>query len=285
MASQPARPASAYWLWLGDKRKELEKEAGVAKGSVVSKLAGEKWKNMSEEEKKPYNLRAIEAKQQYEKDMEAFKSGGGEVVKRKKKVKEEKKKGKSQREEGKPKKPPTGFWLWQCEVRESLVKEAGTNSIPVIGKLAGEKWKVLSAEEKKPYEEKAEVLKKEHTKAVEEWKATRVDQGEAAVEKSPPGKGKVKVSTPAKRRVKESTSTPPKRSRHAAGEALAQVKSDLPDAIVVEAEAIGYRAAIENLAARVEVAEKGFSGRQILDALKSSGGLVNKAKHILLGGA
>merc|ERR1711974_137990 len=84
---------------------------------------------------------------------------------------DKKAKKEAKKNSGAPKRPPSGFWLWQTENRDALVKEAGTNSIPAIGKLAGEKWGKMSAAAKAPFEKRAEALKAEYTKALEEWKA------------------------------------------------------------------------------------------------------------------
>merc|ERR1711976_473600 len=119
--------------------------------------------------KKPYEAKAAEAKAAYEKAMEEFKAGGGEVGKRrqeKKEAKQEKADKKAKKEarknSGAPKRPVSAFWLWQTENRDALVKEAGTNKIPVIGKLAGEKWAALSATDKAPFEKRAEACKAEY---------------------------------------------------------------------------------------------------------------------------
>merc|ERR1711972_750262 len=99
---------------------------------------------------------------------------------------------------GAPKRPPSAFWLWQTENRDALIKEAGTNKIPIIGKLAGEKWGKLSDAVKAPFEKRATEAKDEYTKALAEWKASNpagVDDddegdgaGKAEDDSSPPVK-------------------------------------------------------------------------------------------------
>merc|ERR1712176_1607211 len=114
----------------------------------------------------------------------------------KKEAKQEKDDKKAKKEarknSGAPKRPPSAFWLWQTESRDALVKEAGTTKIPVVGKLAGEKWGKLSAAAKAPFEKRAEQAKEEYTKALEAWKASNPgadaeeDGGEEQSESSPP---------------------------------------------------------------------------------------------------
>merc|ERR1719499_1884504 len=45
-ADKPKKPQTAFWLWLGENRAALVKEAGTALGSEVAKLGGERWKKM-----------------------------------------------------------------------------------------------------------------------------------------------------------------------------------------------------------------------------------------------
>merc|ERR1719277_1070777 len=80
---EPKKPQNAYWLFLSENRESLTKEAGSAKGPVVGKLAGERWKGMTPAQKAPYEKKAQEAKEAYERDMAMFKEQGGVVGKRK----------------------------------------------------------------------------------------------------------------------------------------------------------------------------------------------------------
>jgi hypothetical protein len=196
---EPKRPQNAYWIWLGENRDSLTNEAGSKAGSAVGKLAGEKWKAMSAAAKKPFEDRAGKLRSEYDTAMEKFKAGGGQVGKRrleKKEAKEGKraksdKKAKNEADKaaGKPSKPQNAYWMWLGENREALTKEAGTAKGSVVGKLAGEKWKALPAAAKKPFEDKAAVLKAAYDKALEEWKVSNInnedddeeEDGDAAV--------------------------------------------------------------------------------------------------------
>jgi hypothetical protein len=178
-AEEPKRPANAYWIWLGENRDTLTKEAGSSNGPVVGKLAGEKWKAMSAAAKKPFEDRAAKLKAEYDTALEEFKAGGGQVGKRrleKKEAKDAKADKKAKKEarkaSGKPTRPASAYWLWLGENREALAKEAGSAKPPVVAKLAGEKWKALSAAAKKPFEAKASELKAAYDKALEEWKSS-----------------------------------------------------------------------------------------------------------------
>jgi len=312
---EPSKPQNAYWIWLSENREALAKEAGPGGASVVGKLAGGKWKAMSESAKKPYETKAATAKAAYEKAMEEFKAAGGEPGKRRQEKKDAKQakvdkkaKKEARKNSGAPKRPPSAFWLWQTENREDLIKKAGTNKIPVIGKLAGELWSKLPAAQKTPFEKRAETAKAEYTKALAEWKAANPEGGEEEEEEegnddaedgaatkveSPPKKAR-KVE-PAKAEAKAAPAKvepeTKKATPKAKGKAKAAAKDKAPQvdeidpAALKAAQGLGLEGALRNLATRAELKDSGHSADAMLKALQSCGGLVNKAKQALLAGA
>ncbi|KAF2312623.1 hypothetical protein GH714_036999 [Hevea brasiliensis] len=85
----------------------------------------------------------------------------------------------------KPKRPPTAFFIFMDEFRKAF-KEANPDSKDVkkVAKEAGEKWKCMTDEEKKPYVSKAAELKAEYDKALEANNAEiEDDQDEGGSEK------------------------------------------------------------------------------------------------------
>ncbi|KAK8569676.1 hypothetical protein V6N13_046724 [Hibiscus sabdariffa] len=72
----PKRPPTAFFLFMGDFRKSYKEANPDAKGVTgVAKEGGEKWKSMSDEEKKCYIDKAAELKAEYEKLLEEGKNG------------------------------------------------------------------------------------------------------------------------------------------------------------------------------------------------------------------
>ncbi|XWS54355.1 hypothetical protein CRYUN_Cryun10bG0083000 [Craigia yunnanensis] len=75
----PKRPLTAFFLFMDDFRKSYKEANPDAKGVTgVAKEGGEKWKSMSEEEKKPYLDKAAELKAEYEKALEDSKNADNE---------------------------------------------------------------------------------------------------------------------------------------------------------------------------------------------------------------
>merc|ERR1719174_1694658 len=61
------KPMTAYWLWLGDNRERIVTMLGTSKGPEVSKKGGELWKAVTDADRKPYEKRAKEQKDAYDK--------------------------------------------------------------------------------------------------------------------------------------------------------------------------------------------------------------------------
>jgi len=90
----------------------------------------------------------------------------------------------SKARENAPKKPQTAYFMYSATVREELKKSDPTMKVTQVAKEAGARWRALSAEDKKPWQEKATAAKKEwQTKmdaylASEEGKWLRKDKEE-----------------------------------------------------------------------------------------------------------
>jgi len=78
--NQPKKPQTAYWLWLGENRAALTKEAGGGSVTAVAKVAGEKWKALPEKVKAPFEKKAAELRKAYDKAMEEYKKTAGDAA-------------------------------------------------------------------------------------------------------------------------------------------------------------------------------------------------------------
>merc|ERR1711933_478207 len=61
------KPQTAYWLWLGENRERIATMLGTSKPTEVSKKAGEMWKALTDGDRQPYERRAKEQKDAYDK--------------------------------------------------------------------------------------------------------------------------------------------------------------------------------------------------------------------------
>ncbi|GMI89801.1 high mobility group B3 [Hibiscus trionum] len=71
--NKPKRPASAFFVFMEEFRVQYKKEHPKNKSvAAVGKAGGDKWKSLSEAEKRPYVDKAEKRKAEYEKNMKAY---------------------------------------------------------------------------------------------------------------------------------------------------------------------------------------------------------------------
>ncbi|KAI8390215.1 high mobility group box domain-containing protein [Blakeslea trispora] len=77
-------------------------------------------------------------------------------------AKPEEKKRRTKKDPNSPKRGLSAYMFFSQERRATVKEENPEASFGQIGKILGEKWQAMSAEEKKPYVEKAEADKKRY---------------------------------------------------------------------------------------------------------------------------
>ncbi|GAA5809739.1 hypothetical protein MFLAVUS_003152 [Mucor flavus] len=70
--STPKRGLSAYMFFSQDQRSTVKEESPDATFGQIGKLLGEKWKAMTDEQKKPYAAKAEADKKRYESEKAAL---------------------------------------------------------------------------------------------------------------------------------------------------------------------------------------------------------------------
>ncbi|GKA60499.1 HMG1/2-like protein [Tanacetum coccineum] len=71
--NKPKRPASAFFVFMEDFRKQFKKEnPNVNSVAAVGKAGGAKWKAMSDSEKAPFVTKAEQRKKDYDKTLAAY---------------------------------------------------------------------------------------------------------------------------------------------------------------------------------------------------------------------
>jgi len=285
------RAPTAYFLWLGENRAEIAKTLGSAKGSDVSKKGGEMWKALTEQDKAPFVERAAKMKEEYD---------------AKKPPKEEKKKAPAE-DLGGRKKPMTPVFAFIQEKREEIVAMPGVKGLGDVSKKGSELYKALPETEKQARQQKFEA----EMKSYKEWqqseegkqilagkksaladkkaaKQEKLDKKQAKLDRKEAreaiarGETPPPPSTPQKRRASAATAdrSGAKRGRTSKP---ATPEAAIDAAILKQASDLGFGNALKNLASRKEVVDSGKTSQEIFQALKKTNGLVNPAKHALLG--
>lgn len=71
----PKRGLSAYMFFANDNRDKVREENPGIKFGEVGKLLGERWKELTEKEKAPYEAKAATDKKRYEKEKAEYAAG------------------------------------------------------------------------------------------------------------------------------------------------------------------------------------------------------------------
>jgi len=251
---------------------------------------------------KIYQEKFVAAKAKYDEDMKAFLEAGGEKKATKKKGKKDMKKKDPQA----PKKPAGGaYGCFLAKNRAAFMKECSGQPVTAVTKLASAKWKELSDEDKKIYEEEFQKKKEEYQEAMKSYvplsnadtddeppaKKRKTKEGAAdakskeskAAEKADAKASKAQAKAEAKEaKAKAKAEAKPKgKAKAKAADASAGVK--LEPAVAAKAEKAGWKDVLVKLAALPDVIAAGKSQTAMLQALEKVNGLLHPAKRALLG--
>jgi len=177
-----------------------------------------------------------------------------------------------------PKWPAGGaYQCWLAKHRDAFNKECEGKGVTAICKLAGERWKELSVEERKPFEEEYEAKKAVYHEAMKHYnEAKKAAYQESLKNGTPPANMSENKQTPnkvsgEKREV----------SRKAATKETSQPQ--LEAAVASLAEKAGLGAVLLRLIARQDIIESGKSQTDVFEALEKNGGLLHPTRRALLG--
>lgn len=160
----PKRGKSAYMFFCADVRESVVEQHPDKKMTDISKILGAKWKELSDEAKKPYDQMAKEDKARYEREKESYVPDDDYAAAGTTKTKKKKK------DPNAPKRPLSAYFLFQ-KAKRAEIKEANPDfGLGDIAKALGEQWKQLSEEEKKPYTDEAATLKAEYDVVLKKYK-------------------------------------------------------------------------------------------------------------------
>ena len=154
--NKPKRAMVAFMYFSIDQRPEVQKRQPELKIADVSKVLGERWRNMSAAQKAKYDAKAAADKKRYEKEMKAYKPPY------------------------KPKRPMVAFMFFSIEQRPSVQKKNPSLGIADISKVLGQQWRGMTAGQKAKYEEKAAKDKVRYEKEKQLGITTRAPQGTQA---------------------------------------------------------------------------------------------------------
>jgi len=288
---QPKKPMTGFFLFLTEKRASIVSELGdqAKVRGMVSKTGGDKWRAFSVAEKAPFEKKAAAAKADYDKAVAKFKASGGEIVRKRKADKNGKK---PKKDKNAPKKPAGGgYGVYVAEHRAEIVKSlpAGSNKITDVSKKAGERWKALSADQKKPYEDKFHLKQKEYGAAMIAYKIANPEKkDEAQVEEDEEEEAEDGDDEDDDEDEEEEEEQEKPVVKRAKGNDAAVMKKPAATTaneseanVTEEAKKLGYAVKFKTISENPKFAS--ISKEKVLNALKGADGSVIAAKTALLG--
>ena len=192
----PNRPKGAsgpYIFFSTQEVSRLKSEDDSLSHKDATRLAGSRWKALTEEEKEPFRQKAAEDKARFEREMANYTPSEEYVDDRKTK--------KRRKPEGAPKGACNAYIFFSVDKRKELVAGGMTEKQAISE--AGKQWKAMTAEQRRPFNEKAAADKARYER---ENAAFKGEPAPSATKKSKTASAPTS-STPSKTSTSTTTST------------------------------------------------------------------------------
>lgn len=163
--NKPKGAKSAYTYFTEEIREEKKANGEAYDIGTVSKEASDKWKEMDEDDKKPYVKLSEKDKKRHAKEMESYvppsdSDSDDDVPKKKKKKKDP----------NAPKRNQSAYFLFSNQNREKVKQELGGGAkITEVASALGQKWRGMNDKDKAPYEALAVKDKERYQKEMQAY--------------------------------------------------------------------------------------------------------------------
>lgn len=182
----PKKALSAFMFFCNSERSKIRAEQPSLSITEVSKILGERWKELSSDDKKPFEEQAKEDKERYSEEMKNYvppdagsgDEGGGSddddgPSTKKAKKESSTKKPRKVKDKNEPKKNVTSFVFFGNDMRAKVRSENPGMSMTEVTKELGRRWKELPEEERKQYEQLAKADKERYMTEMDIYKAKK----------------------------------------------------------------------------------------------------------------
>jgi len=174
---KPTKPIPSYFIFNKERHPLTKEKYPEMTPQQIKKKISEIWNAMDDEEKKPYNDKALKEKERYNKELEEYnKNHSGDTTDEDESEPEKKKK--KVRDPNRPKKYTTAFFLFCNQKRKELKEQSPESSEkpPDTAKRSSKEWKTMTPEQKKPYTDKEAILKKKYLEDMEVYKKNKLEE-------------------------------------------------------------------------------------------------------------
>uniref|UniRef100_A0A7S0TAB4 FACT complex subunit SSRP1 n=1 Tax=Pseudo-nitzschia delicatissima TaxID=44447 RepID=A0A7S0TAB4_9STRA len=171
--NKPKRAQSAFMIFSNANRARVKEENPDAKFGEMAKLLSAEYKNLSKDELAELDKKVEKEKKRYEREMENYKPPAGYEDSDSTKGSSKGKGKKKKKDPNAPKRATTAFMYYSTKMRPIIKEEKPDIKFTEMGKLIGEKWRELSDDDKKEFEELAEKDKKRYSDQMAKYTAKK----------------------------------------------------------------------------------------------------------------
>ena len=180
----PKKPMSSYMFYMNTNRSRVKEENADATFGDIARLVAAEFKELTAEQKEKYEKMAQDDKERYQKEMESYEPPKGFEKSGKtssgKATEAKKGKGKAKKDPNAPKRGMTSFMMFSNSIRSKVKEDNPDASFGDIGRMIGAKFKELTPDEKKKYEDMAKADKERYEKEMKAYKIKKADEEAAA---------------------------------------------------------------------------------------------------------
>lgn len=137
----PKKPMTAYFAFAQEVRPHLKAQYPDRGVTDIARVIGEKWRELTDAQKKPYEAMAARDKKRYEREMSSYQPTHEPIV--------QSTGGKKRKDPFAPKRPRSAYFLFANDKRAEISAAHPEFSVLDVGRKLGELWRHLDPASKK----------------------------------------------------------------------------------------------------------------------------------------
>lgn len=168
----PKKASTAFMLWSLASRPRIREQFPELGFADIGKKLGEEWGLLDEKSKEHWQRQAEKDRERYEREQSAYLKSPAYAhwLEQSSALSGKRRRRK---DPNAPKQPLTAYVIFSNEVRDQVINENPDANFGEIGKIIGAKWRALLPEDRKPYEEKANIERERYNRDLEDYRRSQ----------------------------------------------------------------------------------------------------------------
>ena len=169
---------TSYFLFIKTERTKIQAENPSASVTDITKMCGQRWREMDATGKQEYEKQAADDKLRYAKELQEWQEAHPDEVAAMEAQAGQTKRGKKRAKKtaGGPKRATTAYFFYTNAIRPQVKEQHPDMKVTEMAKVMGSKWKELSADEKQKY---VDMAAEDQARYQREKAAWELEQAEA----------------------------------------------------------------------------------------------------------